>query len=1019
MTEFQRIETLFQAACELPIEERAAYLARECADEPELERRVVAMLAEHDSGESLGMPVEALADVSAPTEGPGTVIERYKLLQQIGEGGFGVVYMAEQEHPVRRKVALKVIKLGMDTREVVARFEAERQALAMMDHPNIAKVLDGGATSTGRPYFVMELVRGISITEYADRNVLSTEDRLALFMQVCAAVQHAHQKGVIHRDLKPSNVLVTMNDGAPMPKVIDFGIAKAMHTRLTEKTLFTQFQRFIGTPAYMSPEQAELSALDVDTRTDIYSLGVLLYELLTGTVPFDPQTLVEGGLSEIQRVIREEPPERPSLRISTSGDAGTASARGASDIHGLSRLLRGDLDWIVMKCLEKERGRRYSTANELASDLQRHLDSVPVVAGPPSRWYRLRKFVARNKTGVLSGGLVLTALVGGMIATGFAMREASLQRDDALVAQQDAVEQRNHALEVTSFLLDTLELTDRGETLNPDVEVRHVLDRASELIRDSFTDQPWAEARVRSTIARAYETLAEDELAEAHYRRAIEAYAQIEYEPLEYFRALWGLTHLCFNLERPDAFTMAERARVVAIEAIGVEHPELAAELERFTDQVKEGTMAMQEDVMRQVPAAFERAAAAADRGLEPGDPLNIVVSDLYAWCGFAMWYGPWEELSIPVWRKTLEIRRRELSPGHPGLARTLTQLVTVLSRAGRGDEAEREIADSLDRLRILLGSENTHVAMLEGMLGQALVQQERFAEAEPLLVHSCETLAAQLPITSFLLVDALGRVVELYASSGDEASAAPYRARIATALEHGALMMPWPIASQAFGREYAPMLAAAAVVREHVGGEAYFAEPIADGPVVAKAVDELLQRGAELVPSEGPLATTFARYVAYWEGGLKPGQLDPQKARMIDAALAVLEPASASFPIEVAELRARRAQLVARRGAPEEARELARAAWRTLRDSATRPDWFTTQAKVRVADCLTEQELYPEAEEILLPAYEVLEVQLGPRHSLTLDLRALIAEMYVGWGRPADADRYLPDPDPSTSAPR
>src|SRR4051812_21336509 len=316
-------------------------------------------------------------------EKPGDRIGRYKILQQIGEGGCGVVYMAEQSEPVRRRVALKVIKLGMDTRSVIARFEAERQALAMMDHPNIAKVLDAGATETGRPFFVMELVRGVKITDYCDETKLSTRERLDLFVQVCAAVQHAHQKGIIHRDLKPSNILVTINDGVPVPKVIDFGIAKATTgQQLTDKTLFTAFEQFIGTPAYMSPEQAVMTSLDIDTRSDIYALGVLLYELLTGRTPFDPKELLQAGFDEMRRTIREKEPERPSTRLSTmlEADLTSVAQRRHSDAPKLIHALRGDLDWIVMKALEKDRTRRFETANAMAVDIQRYLHDEPVTA---------------------------------------------------------------------------------------------------------------------------------------------------------------------------------------------------------------------------------------------------------------------------------------------------------------------------------------------------------------------------------------------------------------------------------------------------------------------------------------------------------------------------------------------------------------------------------------------------------------------------------------------------------------
>jgi len=343
-------------------------------------------------------------------------IGRYKILQKLGEGGCGVVYMAEQTEPVRRRVALKVIKLGMDTRQVIGRFEAERQALALMDHPNIARVLDAGATDKGRPYFVMELVKGIRITEYCDQNHLPAQERLELFIQVCQAIQHAHQKGIIHRDVKPSNILVTLHDGVPVPKVIDFGIAKATDQPLTEKTVFTAFGHFMGTPAYMSPEQAELSGLDIDTRSDIYALGVLLYELLTGQTPFDGKELRQLGLDEIRRRIREIEPIRPSTRLHTMANADLTEVahRRQSEPAKLTRFVRGDLDWIVMKCLEKDRMRRYDTANGLAMDVQRYLKNEPVVACPPSSLYRFRKMVRRNKLAVGAFSSVALSLLFGL-----------------------------------------------------------------------------------------------------------------------------------------------------------------------------------------------------------------------------------------------------------------------------------------------------------------------------------------------------------------------------------------------------------------------------------------------------------------------------------------------------------------------------------------------------------------------------------------------------------------------------
>ncbi|MBN2505731.1 MAG: serine/threonine protein kinase, partial [Verrucomicrobia bacterium] len=381
---------------------------------------------------------DGTAVIATVTEKPGDRIGRYKLLQKIGEGGAGVVYMAEQEEPVRRRVALKIIKLGMDTKSVIARFEAERQALAMMDHPNIARVLDAGATETGRPYFVMELVRGVRITAYCDDNNLSTPQRLFLFIQVCQAIQHAHQKGIIHRDIKPSNILVTLHDGTPVPKVIDFGIAKATEHRLTDKTLFTEFTLFIGTPAYMSPEQAQLSGLDIDTRSDIYALGVLLYELLTGKTPFDADTLLRSGLDECRRTIREQEPARPSTCLATMVDAEltTTARQRQTDAPRLIHLLSGDLDWIAMKCLEKDRTRRYETASALALDVQRYLDAEPVLARPPSSLYRFQKFARRHRATIAaSTAIVATLLTGVTVSLWQAVRATKAERQ-ALAAQQ-------------------------------------------------------------------------------------------------------------------------------------------------------------------------------------------------------------------------------------------------------------------------------------------------------------------------------------------------------------------------------------------------------------------------------------------------------------------------------------------------------------------------------------------------------------------------------------------------------
>jgi serine/threonine protein kinase len=438
---------LFLEAVEIrSAEQRQAFLDEKCGNDSELRTDVESLLAANkDAGSFLEQPAAAaLATVDMPplTERVGTIIGPYKLLQQIGEGGFGVVYLAEQQEPVRRNVALKIIKPGMDTREVIARFSAERQALALMDHPNIAHVLDAGATESGRPYFVMELVRGVPITEYCDQCNLTTRARLELFVSVCQAVQHAHQKGIIHRDIKPTNVLIAMQDGSPAAKIIDFGVAKAINQRLTEQTLLTGFAQMVGTPLYMSPEQAEMSPMDVDTRSDIYSLGVMLYELLTGTTPFERSSFKQASYDEIRRIIREEEPPRPSHRLSTMGIAlSTIAEHRRTDPRRLSQQVRRDLDWIVMKALEKDRTLRYETASNLAADVERYLNDEAVEARPPSALYQFRKFARRNRAALTTAALLLVTVVAGLAVSNVLIAQERNAAQTAAERERDAKEE--------------------------------------------------------------------------------------------------------------------------------------------------------------------------------------------------------------------------------------------------------------------------------------------------------------------------------------------------------------------------------------------------------------------------------------------------------------------------------------------------------------------------------------------------------------------------------------------------
>ncbi|MHC4108896.1 MAG: serine/threonine protein kinase [Planctomycetota bacterium] len=453
----KRAEDLFQVAVDLAATDQATFLQQQCGSDAALRADVDVLLRTYETDLGDFLRTAVVSERADPGEQPGDCIGPYKLLSRIGQGAFGDVYVAEQAQPVRRTVALKIVKLGMDTKQVVARFEAERQALALMDHPHIAKVYDAGATELGRPYFVMELVPGRPITEYCDEQRLPIKLRLRLFLEVCDAIQHAHQKGIIHRDVKPSNIIVELVGDRAVPKVIDFGIAKATGYSLTERTLFTDHGQLIGTPEYMSPEQAEVSGRNVDTRTDIYSLGVVLYELMTGTLPFEPTTLRSGTIDEIQRKIRQEHPAKPSTRVRMLGDGAAQAAKcRRTNLPSFRRRLRHDLDWIIMKAMDKDQTRRYGTSSELVADIQRHLRHEPVVAGPPSTSYRLRKLVRRNRPAVIATVVVLIGLIWGTVASVGLFRERNEAQAEAIrriEAERQAIEERDRARRAVSLAL--------------------------------------------------------------------------------------------------------------------------------------------------------------------------------------------------------------------------------------------------------------------------------------------------------------------------------------------------------------------------------------------------------------------------------------------------------------------------------------------------------------------------------------------------------------------------------------
>ena len=703
--------------------------------------------------------VDPAPRVGAPPDDitiPGYEISgRYRLLERLGEGGMGEVFLAEQSEPVRRRVALKIIKLGMDTKEVVARFEAERQALALMNHPNVARVFDAGATEQGRPYFVMEHVPGVSITEYCDRERLTTKQRLALFQQVCHAVQHAHQKGIIHRDIKPSNVLVMMQDGQPVPKVIDFGVAKAINQRLTEKTVFTEQGRLIGTPEYMSPEQAEMTAVDIDTRTDIYSLGVLLYELLVGSLPFDSKALRQAGYAAVQQIIRQSEPPKPSTRLSLLGEASsTISARRRSDPSTLARQIRGDLDWIVMKCLEKDRTRRYASASDFAADIQRHLSHQPVIAGPPSAAYRVRKFVRRNRALVSASAVVFLTLVAGVVGTASQAVIATRQRDRAKLAEtqqsrarsaeetqrkvaerrekeateaQRLAQKRAGQLEtVTEFQASMLSgidaeqmgrgiiaaqrqgiaegLENQGASAD---EIETALASFDELVRKTNATNLALKVIDENVLARAVETIEKDfadqPLVEAALRQTV------------------GNTYTNLGLY-PQALPQMERALALCRRNLGDDHPHTLISIHNM------GYLLQSMGKLAEAEPYYSEALESRRRLLGDDHPETLGSMGSMGYLLSSM--GNLAE-SQPYFRKALEGNRRVLGDDHPDTLTWINNMGALLDTMGKLAEAEPYYREALEARRRVLGDDHPRTLTSINNMGVLLKAMGKYAEAE------------------------------------------------------------------------------------------------------------------------------------------------------------------------------------------------------------------------------------------------------------------------------------------------
>ena len=746
---------LFLAALEIADPtDRAAYLDRECAGDLGLRDRVVSLFGAYEaSGAFMDRPAAGgtLTGPGSPAALVGTRIGPYKLLQVIGEGGFGIVYMAEQDRPVSRRVALKVIKPGMDSAAVLARFEAERQALAMMDHPNIARVLDAGATDSGHPYFVMDLVKGVPITEFCDTNKMPPAARLELFAAVCRAVQHAHQKGIIHRDLKPSNILVTLHDGVPVPKVIDFGVAKATAQKLTERTLFTAYGQMVGTPAYMSPEQAEMSGLDIDTRSDIYSLGVLLYELLTGTTPIVSDRLRTIGYAELQRLIRDEETPRPSNRVSTLGDSATvmASHRGM-DARQLSRQLAGDIDWIVLKALAKDRNHRYETPGEFAADIGRYLRREAILARPPSAGYRLRKFARRNRGPLVAAGLVFLALVVGLFGTTWGMVQADEHRREAEGNERKAVDaaaaekEARHTIEareaagraILAFLEKRIlaAAAPKGYEggLGRDATLREALVAAMPYLDEGFPDDPIIEARLRTMLGASFTLLGEPKTALEQFEKARTLYTtHLGPSDLDTLRAVNNLAVCYGHLDRhADALKLKEEALPPFKEALGPNDPEVLQAMSNLA-ATYDACGRYDEALKLNLETLKARQAVLGDTHRDTHVSMYNL-SNTYAALGD-------NDKALELRQKVLPLIKVSLTPEHPETLTVMSNLAHSLDAAGKHKDA-LDLHEEVFKLRTkVLSATHGDTLRSRTSLAFSYCRFERFAEA---LRHFEETLA-------------------------------------------------------------------------------------------------------------------------------------------------------------------------------------------------------------------------------------------------------------------------------------
>jgi serine/threonine protein kinase/Tfp pilus assembly protein PilF len=1017
----QLVKEIFADALEkADAAERAAYLSQACGEDAQLRQHVEALLQAHQkAGAFLEEPAppppgKKIVLATLLTEKLGDHIGRYKLLEKIGEGGCGVVYLAEQEDPVKRQVALKVIRPGMDSKQVLARFEAERQALALMDHPNIAKVLDAGATDQGRPFFVMELVHGIKITDYCDQNSLSTEQRLDLFIQGCHAVQHAHQKGIIHRDIKPSNILVTVQDGKPVAKVIDFGIAKATAGQvLTDKTVHTAFEQFIGTPTYMSPEQAEMTALDIDTRNDIYSLGVLLYELLIGTTPFDPKRLVEAGLEEIRRIIREEEPPRPSTRLSklTAQEQTTTAKRRHTEAPQLVHQVRGDLDWIVMKALDKDRTRRYETANALASDIERHLNDEPVEAHAPSRLYRLRKLVRRHKLAFAAVGFMFAVLAIGLGVSLWSLRKANRE---ATRSQQ-----------VARFLQDMLQGVGPSVARGRDTAMlREILDKTAQRMDRELKNQPDVEADLRMTIGSVYLDLGQYTNAEAMFREAVALRKKLLGK--EHPAVAKSLNNVGIALYRQgrlaEAETLQREALAMHKEVQGSEHPDVASSLNNLAGVL------LDEGKLQEAETLYRQALAMQTKLLGPESPnlaniLNNLANTL-------------QDEGKPVeaetlFRQGLAMQKKLLGNEHLEVARSLHRLALLLQPQGKLAEAESLMRQSLAMRKKLLGGEHPDVAKSLAGLAQVLWAQHKFAEAETLYREALAMQRSLLGAEHPAVADSLRGVANVLFAQGKFAEAETlYRQALA-------------LRQKLLGAEHAEVARALVGVANVLGAQGKFAEAEtlyrqalaiyenalgSEHPEVAGTLNNLAallqQDETKLAEAEtlyrqvltlqkkrlGSQHPDVARSLSNLGGVLQAQGKLAEAETVLSEALAMRRKLLGSEHPGVANLLGGLAEVLLAQGKFAEAEASVRECL-AIREKRLPEGWEMFDARSLLGATLLGQKKYAEAEPLLLSGYSGMKdreerIPADEKRRLKEALQRLV-ELYEATGKPEEAAKW------------